>query len=274
MKISEAILNGKRKLEKVSDAPLLEAEVLFSFVMGKSKEYILARYDTEVSKEILEKFFTLIKKRESGIPLPYLTHKREFMNLDFYINESVLIPRQETESLVEKALSIANNEKVHILDIGTGSGCILISFLFYNKLSTGIGIDISKKAVEIALKNAKNIGVLNRAKFINIDFRKFKSKEKFDLILTNPPYVMEKELKNIPFEPKIALDGGISGMEIYPELTKKSYLLLKDGGTFITEIDYRNARKILNIIKQIGFSNVKLLKDLTGRDRFLIGVKK
>ncbi len=273
MTISEILTKGKEILNKVSDAPLLEAEVLFSFVSGKRREYLLANYDTDVSDESAKKFFSLIRKRKAGIPLPYLTNVKEFMALDFYVDENVLIPRQETETLVEEALKTVNGKKAKVLDIGTGSGCILIAFLFYNKLSYGMGIDISEKAIEIALKNARSNGVENRAKFVVSDFLLFNTKEKFDLILSNPPYVRSSELSEVPFEPEIALDGGEDGMKFYRKITEKAYSFLEPDGIFITEIDYRNSDRVVRIFEQSDFKKVKTIKDLAGKERFVEGIK-
>ncbi len=273
MTVGEVIRKGKKMLEKVTDAPLLEAEVLFSFVSGKSREYLIAREESVADSDAAERFFNLVMKRAKGVPLPYLLHYRDFMGLRFFVDENVLIPRQETETLVEEALKIANGNRVKVLDIGTGSGCILISFLYYNKYSYGTGIDISEKAVEVAGKNARLNGVEGRLKFIVADFSAFNPSEKFDLVLSNPPYVRENELAQVPFEPEVALNGGEDGMKFYPEIAEKAHSFLNPGGVFIAEIDYRNSDKVACIFEQAGFKNVRRVKDLTGRERFVEGVK-
>ncbi len=273
MKIGEAIKAGKDILKDVSDAPLLEAEVLFSFVSGKSKEFIMARYDCSVPEGTVKKFFALVQKRKKGIPLPYITHFREFMGLNFFVNRNVLIPRQETEALVEEALRVSNNKKMYVLDVGTGSGCILVSFLYYNKLSSGIGIDISQRAINVALKNSERLNVSKRVRFVVSDFRNFVSEKKFDMIFSNPPYVRSDEVSQVRYEPRVALLGGKDGTEIYPELTAKAFSLLKPGGVFITEIDYRSADKVVKIFEKAGFGGIRAINDYTHRIRFLEGVK-
>ncbi len=271
MKIKEVIKTGKNILKRVSDAPLLEAEVLFSFVSKKSRAFVISHFEDEVNPSLKDTYFKMVHKREQGVPFHYVTNKKEFMGLEFFVDRRVLIPRQETETLVERALEIAMGKKVNVLDIGTGSGCILVSFFYYNKKSFGTGIDISESALEVAVRNAKALGVSGRARFVKSDFRDFNSEEKFDLVLSNPPYVMKSEMKNVPFEPEIALFGGERGIDIYPDLAEKIHALLKDNGVFIVEIDYRNAEEIFKIFKNAGLKRLVFLKDLSGRVRFIEG---
>ncbi len=264
---------GKDLLSEISDAPMLEAEVLLSYLLNLDRAALIARSDEEVGNAVKEKFLSLIAKRADGVPLYYILGKKEFMGIEFFINESVLIPRQETETLVEEALKLAGNKAVSVLDVGTGSGCILLSFLFYNKKSRGVGIDISSGAIEVARKNAELLGLSDRAKFEEADFRTFRTDERFDSVLSNPPYVMEDEMKKLKGEPEIALSGGKDGLDVYPQLAQFIAEALKDNGTFIVEIDYRNSRKVKEIFESAGLGFVKFLKDLSGRDRFVEGVK-
>lgn len=273
MKIARLIYDAKEELKEVSDTPYLEAELLLAFLLHKSKEYVIANLDNALSPELSEKFFSLVELRKERYPLNYITGEKEFMGLKFFVNPSVLIPRPETEILVEKALEISHGSPVKIIDIGTGSGCILLSFLHYNSLAQGVGIDISEKAIEVARKNAEALGLSERSVFFVSDFRYFDSGERFDMVLSNPPYVRTDELKNVPFEPALALNGGQSGYELYPELIEKAYGLLKDNGTAIVEIDYRFQKEIKELFLKNKYREISFIKDLSNRVRFVKGVK-
>jgi len=273
LKIKDILREGKDLLSEVSDAPMLEAEVLLSYLLKISRPELIAYSDKEVENSIKEKFIALIARRADGIPLYYILGKKEFMGIEFLINENVLIPRQETETLVEEALKVAGEKSVNVLDVGTGSGCILLSFLYYNKKSYGIGIDISGKAIEVSQKNAELLGLSDRAKFERVDFKAFHPDKRFNLLLSNPPYVRASEMKALKTEPEVALFGGEDGMDIYPELAQFTDRVLKENGVFIVEVDYRNAQKVKEIFERRDFKSVRFLKDLTGRDRFVEGVK-
>ncbi len=273
LKVKEVLKEGKDLLSEISDAPMLEAEVLLSYLLNLDRAALVARSDEEVDNAVKEKFISLIAKRADGVPLYYILGKKEFMGIEFFINESVLIPRQETETLVEEALKLIGNKAVSVLDVGTGSGCILLSFLYYNKKSRGIGIDISSGAIEVARKNAELLGLSERAKFKEADFRAFRIDERFDIVLSNPPYVRTDEVKQLKGEPEVALSGGKDGLDVYPQLAQFIAEVLKENGTFIVEVDYRSARKVKGIFESAGFRFVKFLKDLSGRNRFIEGVK-
>ena len=273
LKVKEVLKEGKDLLSEISDAPMLEAEVLLSYLLNLDRAALIARSDEEVDNTVKERFLSLIAKRADGVPLYYILGKKEFMGIEFYINESVLIPRQETETLVEEALKLAENKAVSVLDVGTGSGCILLSFLYYNKKSRGIGIDISSGAIEVARKNAELLGLSDRAKFKEADFRTFRTDERFDIVLSNPPYVRADEVKKLKGEPEVALSGGKNGLDVYPQLAQFVAEVMKENGTFIVEVDYRSARKVKEIFESAGLRFVKFLKDLSGRDRFVEGVK-
>ncbi len=273
LKVKEVLKEGKDLLSEISDAPMLEAGVLLSYLLNLDRAALVARSDEEVDNAIKEKFISLIAKRVDGVPLYYILGKKEFMGIEFFINESVLIPRQETETLVEEALKLIGNKAVSVLDVGTGSGCILLSFLYYNKKSRGIGIDISSGAIEVARKNAELLGLSERAKFKEADFRAFRIDERFDIVLSNPPYVRTDEVKQLKGEPEVALSGGKDGLDVYPQLAQFIAEVLKENGTFIVEVDYRSTRKVKGIFESAGFRFVKFLKDLSGRNRFVEGVK-
>jgi release factor glutamine methyltransferase len=273
LKIYELIREAKNKLSCISESPHLEAEVLLSYLLKKSKEEIIAHQDDDISATVRNQFLDLVNKRLKHIPLHYILGEKEFMGLRFIVNKSVLVPRMETETLVEEALKLSKNKSFEVLDIGTGSGCILISFLYYNKNSKGVGVDISDSAISIAEENAKRHMVSDRVTFISVDFKEYTSNYRFDLILSNPPYVKTDELKNIKKEPILALDGGENGYKLYPLLIKKIYELLKIGGTAIVEIDYRVSGTIKEIFIDNGFRNVLFIRDLAGKKRFIKGEK-
>ncbi len=273
LKVKEVLKEGKDLLSEISDAPMLEAEVLLSYLLNLDRAALVAHSDEEVDNAVKEKFLSLIAKRADGVPLYYILGKKEFMSIEFFINESVLIPRQETETLVEEALKLTGNKAVSVLDVGTGSGCILLSFLYYNKKSRGIGIDISSGAIEVARKNAELLGLSDRARFKEADFRALRTDERFDIVLSNPPYVRTDEVKQLKGEPEVALSGGKDGLDVYPQLAQFIAEVLKENGTFIVEVDYRSARKVKEIFESAGFRFVKFLKDLSGRNRFVEGVK-
>jgi release factor glutamine methyltransferase len=273
LKIKEALLEGKKLLEEVSDAPMLDAEVLLSYLLGINRAALIAKFDEEIDASLKEKFISLISKRVSGIPLYYIIGEKEFMGLEFYINENVLIPRQETETLVEEALKAANNKTVSVLDVGTGSGCILLSFLYYNKSAKGTGIDISGKALEVAKENAKRLHLEKRARFLNADLRTFKTEKQYDIVLSNPPYVRIDEMASLRNEPEVALLGGKDGVDIYPALGNLLIRVLKKGGIFIVEIDYRNSMQVENIFETAGLKVTGFVNDLTNRKRFIKGTR-
>ena len=210
--------------------------------------------------------------------IAYLVNKKEFWKQNFYINKNVLIPRPDTELLVEETLKLFNvNSKLNILDIGTGSGCILLSILKERRNFFGTGIDISKKAINVAHFNAKMHQLSNRVKFYNSDVDKFLI-GKYDLILSNPPYIRQRDLKYLEidvknFEPKLALDGGRDGFSEVIKVISKTSMLLKRNGRFILEIGSRQKNRILNILKQNNFFINKVLKDYGKNDRCIISTK-
>ena len=212
------------------------------------------------------------------MPIAYLIKKKEFWKHNFYINQNVLIPRPDTELLVEETLKLFNiNSKLNILDIGTGSGCILLSILNERKNFFGTGIDISKKAINVARFNAKMHQLSNRAKFYNSDVDKFLI-GKYDLVVSNPPYIKRKDFKYLEvdvkgFEPKLALDGGNDGFSKIVKVISKTSTLLKRNGKFILEIGFGQKKKILSILKQNNFFINKVVKDYGKNDRCVICTK-
>ena len=269
---SQILDNSSNTLSK------LDSEILLSEVIKKNRQYLILNSNEELKKENIKSFDYLVKRRKKGEPIAYLINKKEFWKQNFYINQNVLIPRPDTELLVEETLKLFNvNSKLNILDIGTGSGCILLSILKERRNFFGTGIDISKKAINIAHFNAKMHQLSNRVKFYNSDVDKFLI-GKYDLILSNPPYIRQQDLKYLEidvkdFEPKLALDGGKDGFSKIIKVISKTAMLLKRNGRFILEIGFGQKNRILNILKQNNFFINKVLKDYGKNDRCIISTK-
>ena len=229
---------------------------------------------TEDEKKKLDKFWERYQKNE---PISKIIQKKSFWNHDFFVNHDVLDPRPETELIIEAALSIFPSEKsIKILDIGTGSGCILLSLIEEFKNSSGVGIDISEKAISVAEKNKNNLKI-NRAKFITQDFEGYLSNhhEKFDLIVSNPPYIKTKDIEKLDenvknFDPLIALDGGEDGLRFYRSLAYSVKPMLNDHGAFIIEIGYGQAKDVVKILEDNNFFVENLLKDWAGIERVIV----
>jgi len=256
----------------------LDSEILLSKIIKKNRQYLILNSNEEVKKENIKSFDCLVKRRKRGEPIAYLINKKEFWKQNFYINQNVLIPRPDTELLVEETLKLFNvNSKINILDIGTGSGCILLSILKERRNFFGTGIDISKKAIKVARFNAKMHQLSNRVKFYNSDVDKFLI-GKYDLILSNPPYIRRQDLKYLEidikgFEPKLALDGGKDGFSKITKVISKTSSLLKRNGRFILEIGFGQKNRILNILEKNNFFINKVLKDYGKNDRCIISTK-
>jgi len=235
----------------------LDAEIILSDIMGIEREALITNDKINISKKILDKFDFAIKRRIKREPVAYITGKKEFWSINFEVNRSTLVPRPETEILIYKIVNLLKNKKSRILDIGTGSGCVLLSILRELKFSTGVGIDISKKAIETAKKNAINLKLLSRSKFKAIDFKKYNN-NKFDLIVSNPPYIASKDIKSLSkdivfYEPKIALDGGVDGLDLIKKVIYKSNYLLKRNGLLALEIGFGQYKKVSNLLKTCNF---------------------
>ena len=279
MNIQTLLNQASKILEKSSSvSSKLDSEILLSEVIKKNRQYLLLNSNEELKKENIKSFNYLVKRRKKGEPIAYLINKKEFWKQNFYVNQNVLIPRPDTELLVEQTLKLFNvNLKLNILDIGTGSGCILLSILKERRNFIGTGIDISKKAINVARFNAKMYQLSNRVKFYNSDIDKFLI-GKYDLILSNPPYIRQQELKYLEkdikgFEPKLALDGGRDGFSKITKVISKTSMLLKRNGRFILEIGFGQKNRILNILKQNNFFINKVLKDYGKNDRCIISTK-
>ena len=238
----------------------LDAEVIISNIMGVTREYLITKNKIKVPERIVRKYDIAIGRRIKREPVAYIIGKKEFWSKDFIVNKGTLIPRPETEILVYKVIKYFKNKRINILDIGTGTGCILLSILKELNFARGIGIDISKKAVQIAKINSKNFNLIHRSKFKVCDLEIYNI-GKFDLIVSNPPYILSKDMKNlskdiINHEPKLALDGGTDGLDLIKKVIYKSNRLLKREGLLALEIGFNQYRKVLGILKKIWFIEI------------------
>lgn len=209
-------------------------------------------------------------------PISKIIHKRAFWNDIFYVNRDVLDPRPETELIIETIMQhVPTNSSINILDLGTGSGCIILSLLREYKNAHGVGIDISSEAIEVAKKNQQNL-YIDKAEFFCSDWNDFSPKIKFDLIVSNPPYIKSEEISLLDdnvkfFDPILALDGGFSGLKCYEDIAKLLPLWLKHSGLFICEVGYNQAKDVTKILENSGFSDIHIYNDLAGIPRVVSG---
>ena len=279
MNITSAIIRGSKILRnKFIPSHQLDSEILMAKTIKKDRNYILLNSDSVLNKNDLNYFFRLIEQRSLGSPVAYLTNKKFFWNSEFFITNDTLIPRPDTELIIENVLnSTKQKNKINILDIGIGSGCILLSILKERKNFYGTGIDISKNCLKIANMNATSLKVHNRLKLYKSNVDKF-SLGKYDLIVSNPPYIKKHIIKYLDkgvarFEPKIALDGGLDGLSEIRKVIKKSSELIKKNGKFILEIGFDQKNKVIKLLNKEGFYINSALKDLAYNDRCIICTK-
>ena len=256
----------------------LDAEVILSNIMGVSREYLITNAKRKISKEIIKKYDNAINRRLSQEPVAYIIGKKEFWSQDFFVSKSTLIPRPETELMLYRVINIFKNKKINILDIGTGSGCLLLSILKELNTSRGTGIDISKEAICVANINAKKLNLFNRVKFKIFDIDKF-NLDKYDLILSNPPYIALRDIKNLSkdilhYEPLLALKGGYDGLDLIKKVIYKSSTLLKKNGLLVVEIGNNQYIKVSNLLRQNDFKEVSKECDFNNNVRCIITTKK
>ena len=279
MNINLAISQGSKILmENSIPNSQLDSEILMAKSINKNRKYILLNSNININQTNLNYFFKLIDKRSTGKPVAYLINKKFFWNSEFYISNDVLIPRPDTELLIENILRLTRQKnKIKILDIGVGSGCILLSILKERKNFYGTGIDISKKCLNISRINANNLKVGSRLKLYKSNVDKFNF-GKYDLVVSNPPYINKSKLKYLDkdvvhFEPRIALDGGLDGLSEIRKVIKKSSELIKKNGKFILEIGHDQKNRVVNLLKKEGFYIDSIQKDLAKNDRCIICTK-
>ena len=255
----------------------LDAQIMLSDIMGVKREYLITNNRTNISEKVMEKYNIAIRRRINKEPIAYITGKKEFWSEDFMVNQSTLIPRPETELLLYKVVNFFKNKKINILDIGTGSGCILLSILKELNLSRGIGIDVSARAIQIAKANSEKLNLSCRSKFKVFDIDEF-NMGKYDLVISNPPYIALKDMKNlskdiINYEPLIALEGGLDGLDLIKKVIYKSIRLLKKNGLLVIEIGNNQYLKVSALFRRYGFREMSKVCDYKRNVRCIIGTK-
>jgi len=273
-------LNGASEILKKNDikSAKLDSEILLSKVIKKDRKYLILNLDKELKNEYYNIFKELIAKRSLGKPVAYLIGKKNFWKYEFCVSEETLIPRPDTEILIDCILKITKQKSnLKILDIGTGSGCIILSILKEKKDFYGTGIDISNKCIEISKINASKLNLLGRVKFFKSDVDNF-FYGKYDLIISNPPYIKQLDLKYldkdvIEFEPKLALNGGLEGISEIKKVIDRSSELIKKNGKIVLEIGFDQKHKVKKLLKDKGFYISKVLKDYANNDRCIVGIK-
>ncbi len=279
MNYQEILEQGSKnlKLKNITN-PHLESELILSKTLNKSREEILLNFTNLINEKQINKFNEYLNRRKKKEPMAYILGSKYFWKYRFLVDQSVLIPRPDTEVLIEESLKcIKINKSKNILDIGTGSGCIVISILKERPKCRATALDISKKAIKVAKSNAKLHHIENKIEFINIDIDKYDS-NKYDLILSNPPYIKNISLNRLEddikfHEPKLALSGGFDGFSEIKKVIYKSKKLLKYNGKLIIEIGDGQTKKSINLLEKNGFYINKLCKDLSGKNRCIVSTK-
>jgi len=278
MNLEEIIKNGSKQLKKgKTRTSLLDAEIILSDLMGITREFLITNSNMNVPENIKKKFNHSINRRMNNEPVAYITGKRDFWTETFKVNRATLIPRPETEILIYKIIYFFRNKNINILDIGTGSGCILLSILKELKFSRGTGIDVSNSAIKVAINNSRRFNLSNRSKFKVFDINKF-NHGKYDLIVSNPPYIPSKEIKKLSkdikdYEPDIALNGGKDGLDLIKKVIYKSSILLKSNGLFAIEIGTNQYSRVSPIMNKHGFRVVSKEFDYNNNVRCIISTK-
>lgn len=280
MKYREMYNQGVEKLssEKITDAKI-DARLLLEYTCKTDRNALFLKGDMDVSKEQEQIYFELIEKRGNHIPLQHLTGEQDFMGLTFEVNECVLIPRQDTECLVEIVLKHLH-DGMKILDMCTGSGCILISLLHYSNNCMGVGVDLSEEALKVATSNAERLGNNGIADAMDISFVHsdlFKKVDgEFDIIVSNPPYIKTEVIDTLmpevrDFEPMMALDGTEDGLHFYRRIISDAKKHLCRGGQLFFEIGYDQGEEVSDLMRENGYVDVEVAKDLAGLDRVVYG---
>ena len=273
MNYTEAFLMGMQKLKEaeIGEAQL-DARLLLEEVCGTDHNTLLCHGDREVSEAEEEQYRKALKQRAVHVPLQHLLGYQEFMGLRFQVNEYVLIPRQDTEILVEEAMRYLH-DGMRILDLCTGSGCILLSLLHYSNDCEGVGVDISQEALQVAVQNAELLGI--RADFLKSDLYE-KVTGKFDLLVSNPPYIERAIIPTLmeevrEYDPYIALDGGEDGLDFYRRIIGGAQDYLKRGGQILMEIGSGQAKAVSELLREAGFKEIDVCRDFAGLDRVVSG---
>lgn len=277
--LHEVIIKGEQILKAYDklDAAI-DARLLMCYLLGCKQLNLVLNRNEIISRQLEESYMYLIAKRAQGIPLQYITKSQEFMALDFYVDERVLIPRQDTETLVETVINIIKKEQLqNIIDIGAGSGCISVSLAHYLKEIQVTAVDISQEALDVTFKNAVCHGVNDRITCIKSDLLSDYAGDlnSIDLVVSNPPYISKDECKSLMqevsnYEPKLALTDGLDGLTFYRKISKEVKPFLKANGIIAYEIGYNQAEAVTHILINEGFKDIEVIKDLTHKDRVVI----
>ena len=280
MNIFEAMKKGDNILKKNGiKSYKLDSEILMSKVFQKSRIDIIFNFNNNLSHKEVLLYYDLIEQRSKKKPIAYLIGKKEFWKYEFDVTKDVLIPRPDTEVIVEQTLKLTKNKsRLKILDIGVGSGCILFSILKERKSYRGTGIDICKKTLDICMINAKKLYLIDRVRLFKSDIDNF-SYGKYDLIVSNPPYIKKFDLKYLEkdvygYEPRLALDGGLDGLFKITKVIYNSSKLIKKNGFLILEIAFNQTDKVKKILRKNGFYIKDVIKDLAKNNRCIVSIKK
>jgi release factor glutamine methyltransferase len=279
MNLEKAICKASLKLrEQNIKSYKLDCEILMAKIIGKTREFVIVNSNQKLKDTNLIDFEKLVEKRLKGEPIAYLIGKKSFWKYEFEINKKTLIPRPDTELIIEQTLKIFSKKiNINFLDIGVGSGCIILSILKEKKNFFGTGIDISKECIKITQMNANKFRVNNRIKLFKTDVDNF-NLGKYDLIISNPPYIKKLDLKYLEkdvvcFEPKIALNGGLAGISEIRKVIMKSSELIKKKGKLILEIAFDQKYEVKKLLKENGFYINSIVKDLANKDRCIVSTK-
>ncbi len=279
MNIQDLICQGSKILRQHKIAShLIDSEILMSKVIRKDRSYLILNSNKELDKENSDYYKKLIFQRSTRKPIAYLLGKKDFWKYEFVVSKDVLIPRPDTEIIIEKVLDLTKNKpNLKVLDIGTGSGCILLTIIKERPDFYGTGVDISKKCIDITRLNAKKLGIKNRVKLVKSDIDNF-NYGKYDLIISNPPYIKNLDLKYlekdvIGFEPTLALNGGLKGLSAIRKVINKSSELIKRRGKLILEIAFNQKFEIKKILNEKGFYINSVVKDYAKNDRCIVSTK-
>ena len=280
--VRQALQQALERLKERVSTPLLDSQVILCRVLNVDRLYLIINKDKILTKEETEEYNKLIEKRFEGLPVQYITGSQEFMGLMFHVEEGVLIPRPDTEILIEKVLDrIDVNNRYNIVDIGTGSGAISVSLAKLIEGAYIYSIDISRKAIDMGRKNAENNGVGSKISFLNGNL--FEPLEKTDIIgkvdilVSNPPYIPTEDIENLQievsrYEPRIALDGGVNGLDFYRKIIDGAPKYLKEDGLIALEVGYNQSRKVIDIMVEKGkYVDIQITKDLAGIERVISG---
>ncbi len=266
--------------DKISDCDnhIFETHLIVRSVLSMSPIDLVLAHNREVDKSDIEKAFDMAQRRANGEPLVYIIGTQEFMGIEFDVDKNVLIPRQDTETLVETVLGHIKSDGATVLDICCGSGCIGLSVAYHNKRVYTRGVDISDEALKISKQNAKKLGLEERAAFEKVDVLTEHISGKYDVIASNPPYIRSRDIDALQpevkdFEPHLALDGGADGLEFYRRIVEVAPVLLSSDGMLAFEVGYDQADDVANLMER-SFTDIRKVKDLCGVERVVTGILK